>query len=290
MTRVLDFVKMQGAGNDFVVLDGVGRPLPRVEAFARRLCDRRFGVGADQLLVLRDATPRADVRLEIYNADGSAAEMCANGLRTVHRYLRDRGRTPGDSIAIETPAGVVRTRWSEPDRVTADMGRPVLAPAKIPTFLGSGDGPVIDAPLELAGERVHVTCLSMGNPHAVVFVPDVDSVPLDTLGPAIEHHPSFPSRTNVELVEVASRARLRQRTWERGSGETLACGSGACAAAVAGILRGICDRRVTVSLQGGDLEVSWEADDAPVLLTGPAEPVFTGRIELEEPGSSRGST
>ncbi len=291
MTRPVELVKMEGAGNDFVVLDAAAGDVPRIDAaLAGRLCDRRLGVGADQLLVLREPSDRADVRMEIWNADGSPASMCANGVRAVHVYLRDRGRAPSEWLRVETPSGVVRSRWRGGGRVATEMGRPVFAPAKIPTSLGSGDGPVVDAPLDLDGRTLRVTCLSMGNPHAVLFVgDDVDAVPVEVLGPRIERHPSFPDRANVEFVEVTSRGRVRQRTWERGSGETLACGSGACAAAVAAILRGATDRRVVVSLRGGELEVSWEADDAPVVLCGPATEVFTGRIELGEGPGRRAS-
>lgn len=279
MSRLLEFAKMHGAGNDFVVLDGIAQSLPPLPQLARELADRHFGIGADQVLVVRESNA-ADFRMEIYNADGSQVEMCANGVRCVAKYLRDRGLTRGEEISIETLAGVVRPRWVGRDRVCVDMGRPVLSPAKIPTLLGSGDGPVIDAPLDLDGERLRVSCVSMGNPHAVLFVDDVDVAPVERVGPRIEHHPSFPSRVNVEFVEVRARDRLHQRTWERGTGETLACGSGACAAAVASILTGRSDRAVRVSLRGGELEIAWESDAASVLMTGPAAEVYSGRIEV----------
>ena len=279
MSRELEFTTMHGTGNDFVVLDGTRQPLPRLDAVARQLADRHFGIGADQILVVRESES-ADFRMEIYNADGSQVEMCANGIRCLYKYLRDRGLTRADQIAIETLSGVVHPRWRGGDRISVDMGRPILAPGKIPTLLAEGDGPVIDAPLDVEGETLRVSCVSMGNPHAVVFVEDVDAAPVARLGRRIERHPSFPNRVNVEFAEVCARDRVRQRTWERGTGETLACGSGACAVAVASILTDRCDRRVHVSLRGGELEIAWQHDADSVVMTGPAAEVFTGRIEV----------
>jgi diaminopimelate epimerase len=270
---------MHGAGNDFVVLDGIRDALPPIAPIAARLCDRHFGIGADQLLVVRPSQA-ADFRMEIWNADGSQVEMCANGIRCFFKYLRDAGHTRAAEIGVETLSGVVRPRWVGPDLVTVDMGRPILAPAKIPTRLGHGDGPVLDATLEVAGERLSVSSLSMGNPHAVLYVEDPERAPVERLGPAIERHPAFPNRVNVEFVTTIGRSVLRQRTWERGTGETLACGSGACAAAVVSILRGVTDRRVRVELRGGNLEIAWPADDASVEMTGPAAHVFEGRIAV----------
>jgi diaminopimelate epimerase len=278
MTRTLEFTKMHGAGNDFVVLDGRSDELPGLDRLARRLADRRFGIGADQILVVRPSRS-ADFRMDIWNADGSRAEMCANGIRAFYEYVRQRGLTAADEITVETLAGVVRPRRAGEGRVRVEMGRPVLEPAKIPTTL-PGAAPLLEAPLEVDGEVVRVSCVSMGNPHAVLFVPDVDAAPVERLGPRIEHHPAFPNRVNVEFVEVVARDRVRQRTWERGAGETLACGSGACAVAVACVLGGRTDRRLRVVLRGGELEIEWERDDAPVVMTGPALRVFTGRIEI----------
>jgi diaminopimelate epimerase len=276
----LRFTKMHGAGNDFVVLDGIRDALPPLAPLAARLCDRHFGIGADQLLVVRPSQA-ADFRMEIWNADGSQVEMCANGIRCFYLYLRDAGHTRAQELAVETLSGVVRPRWAGPGRVTVDMGRPILAPAKIPTRLGSGDGPVLDVPLEAAGQALRVSSVSMGNPHCVVFVDDPETAPVERLGPAIERHEAFPNRVNVEFVAPIGRSGLRQRTWERGAGETLACGSGACAAAVVSILRGVTERRVQVDLRGGQLEIAWPADDAHVEMTGPAAHVFEGRIRIE---------
>jgi diaminopimelate epimerase len=271
---------MHGAGNDFVVLDGVRDALPPIEPIAARLCDRHLGVGADQLLVVRSASGAADFRMEIFNADGSQVEMCANGIRAFYKYLRDHGHTDCDEIGVETLSGVVRPRWAGEDRVTVDMGLPVLAPAKIPTTIATGEGPVLDVPLEIEGETLLVSSASMGNPHAVVYVDDPDATPVERWGRAIETHSAFPNRTNVEFVRVDRRDRITQRTWERGTGETLACGSGACAVAVVSMLRGVVDREVRIALRGGTLEIRWPDDGAHVEMTGPAAEVFVGRFPL----------
>ncbi len=279
---------MHGAGNDFVMLDGIRAELPEMESFARRIGHRQLGVGCDQILVARQ--PRdpetADFRMEIYNQDGSQVEMCGNGIRAFFKYLRDRGYTDADELRVETLGGVVRPRWAGEDLVRVDMGRPVLTPAKIPTTLSgrdpAGDGPVLDVTLHLEGRAddaaVIVSSVSMGNPHAVVVVDDVEEAPVASLGPEIECHPAFPARTNVEFIEIVSRSHVRQRTWERGVGETLACGSGACAVGVTSILRDAVDPALRVELRGGDLEIEWAGGDASVFMTGPAAEVFTGRF------------
>jgi diaminopimelate epimerase len=271
---------MHGAGNDFVVLDGLREELPPLEPLAARLCDRHFGIGADQLLVVRPSQA-ADFRMQIFNADGSQVEMCANGIRCFYKYLRDRGHTDADEIGVETLSGVVRPRWAGEGRVKVDMGRPVLEPTKIPTILGGGEGPVLDVPLEVEGETLAVSSVSMGNPHAVIVVPDPDATPVERLGPRIERHPAFPNRVNVEFVTPLAQGRIRQRTWERGTGETLACGSGACAAAVVTMLRGVPDRELVVELRGGELEIAWQGGDAHVLMTGPAAEVYTGVFPIQ---------
>lgn len=281
MSRTIAFAKMHGAGNDFVVLDGIRQELPPLEPRVRRWSDRHRGIGFDQLLVVRPSST-ADFRMEIWNADGSQVEMCANGIRAFFKYLRDAGHTDRDAVRVETLGGVVEPRWAGDDRVTVDMGPPVLAPAKIPTRLGdgTGDGPVLDAPLDVDGRTLPVSSLSMGNPHAVVYVEDVDTAPVAALGAAIERHPAFPNRVNVEFVQVVSRDHVRQRTWERGTGETLACGSGACATAVASILRGVTGPEVAVELRGGTLEIRWAGDGHSVFMTGPAAHVFDGHIAI----------
>ncbi len=283
----IPFTKMHGAGNDFVVLDGLRDRLPAdMAAFARRVADRHFGVGFDQLLVVRRSSD-ADFRMEIYNPDGSQVEMCANGIRAFFKYLRDRGHTDAEEVGVETLSGVVRPRWAGDDNVTVDMARPILEPAKIPTRLGGGEGPVLDVALDVPPDlsldgsgRVIVSSASMGNPHAVVVVDDVDTAPVAALGAHIENHPAFPNRVNVEFIQVIDRTHIRQRTWERGTGETLACGSGACAVAVTSMLRGAVDRKVTIELRGGVLEIEWANDTAHVFMTGPAKEVFTAEIPL----------
>ena len=220
--------------------------------------------------------------MAIRNADGSSAEMCANGIRAFFKYLRDRGLTSKDEIRVETPAGVVTPRWLGGDRVEVEMTRPVLDPEKIPTRLRAADGslPLLEVPLEVGGRSFRVTPVSMGNPHCVIFVDDPADFPLESWGPRIENHPAFPERTNVEFVAARSHVELQQRTWERGTGETLACGSGACASAVAAVLTGRTDREVRVHLPGGILEVRWPEDDGPVRLLGPAAHVFDGELEF----------
>jgi diaminopimelate epimerase len=287
VSRSVEFSKMHGAGNDFVVLDGRASDLPPLDDFCRAYAHRQFGIGFDQLLVVRDSDV-ADFRMEIWNAEGAEVEMCGNGIRAFLKYLRDRGVSSADELRVETLGGVVTPRWMGDDRVAVDMGRPILAPAKVPTTLGAGDEPVVDVPLPLDGAEVRVTCVSMGNPHAVVIVENVDTTPVADLGPLIENHVAFPNRTNVEFVEAAGRERFRQRTWERGVGETLACGSGACAVGVATQLLGMAEPAIAIELRGGELEISWDAPDASVMMTGPAAQVFEGRAPWP-PDHRRGS-
>ncbi|MDG2050690.1 MAG: diaminopimelate epimerase [Myxococcota bacterium] len=285
----LAFTKMHGAGNDFVVLDGLRDALPKdLSTFSQRIAHRQFGIGCDQVLVVRSSR-QADFRMEIFNPDGSQVEMCANGIRAFYKYLRDHGHTDQDEIGVETLSGVVRPRWADVDQVRVDMAQPILVPTEIPTTLGEGQGPVLEVPIEVPADRagdgpgpVYVSSVSMGNPHAVIEVPDVDAAPVETLGAFIEHHPAFPNRVNVEFISIESRQRIRQRTWERGTGETLACGSGACAVAVTAMLRGVVDRQVTVALRGGELLIEWADDNAHVYMTGPATEVYVGHIPLRD--------
>jgi diaminopimelate epimerase len=245
-------------------------------AFARFALDRRLGIGGDQLLLVKPSRD-ADFTMLIRNADGSSAQMCANGIRAFAKYLRDRGLTRADAIRVETLAGIVTPRFVGADQVEVEMTRPVLEPAKIPTGL-PGAAPLVDVPLDVGGERLRVCAVSMGNPHCVIFVDDPEHFPVERLGPQIEHHEAFPERVNVEFVGVVSRRELVQRTWERGSGETLACGSGACAVGVAAVLSGRAERDVSIRLRGGTLRIRWPADDGPVYMTGPAAHVFDGEI------------
>ncbi|HTO07218.1 MAG TPA: diaminopimelate epimerase [Myxococcota bacterium] len=275
--RRIPFSKMHGAGNDLVIVDCLaGDPVSDWAAFARFALDRRLGVGGDQLLLVRPSR-EADFAMAIRNADGSQAEMCANGIRAFTKYVRDKGLTGADRIRVETLAGVVTPRWLGDDQVEVEMTRPVFEPEKIPTRL-TGRPPLVDVPLEVDGERLRVTTLSMGNPHCVVFVDDPEEFPVTRLGPRIERHEAFPERVNVEFVAVRGPGELVQRTWERGSGETLACGSGACATGVAAVLSGRASRDVSIRLRGGVLRIRWPADDGPVYMTGPAAHVFDGEL------------
>lgn len=275
----IPFVKMQGTGNDFVLidclLDGMLRSLD-YPALSRTLCDRRFGIGADQVLLVWPSET-ADVQMKIFNADGSEVEMCGNGIRCLARYLWDRGFAQGERIAVETAAGIIRPEKAG-DLVRVNMGEPVLDARQIPVNL---DGQVIDYPLQIEDRTFRITCVSMGNPHAVILVNDLDSGDVTTYGPLIERHELFPKRVNVEFVRVAGPERLEMRVWERGSGETLACGTGASAAAVAANLLGAAGRSVQVSLRGGDLGIEWQPDNR-VFMTGPAEEVFEGTITLKQ--------
>ncbi len=279
----LEFTKMHGAGNDVVILDGLRDALPEIDPIASFLLDRRLGIGGDQLLVARPATSsEAPFRMEIWNPDGSRAEMCANGIRAFYVWLRESGHTAEDVVPIETLKGVVTPRHAGPGLVEVDMGQPILQPEKVPTTLrGSGpDAPALDVEIEAAGERLRASAISIGNPHCVVYVDSVDAVEIERLGPALENHPAFPNRTNVEFVEIVSQRQLRQRTWERGTGETLACGSGACAVGVASMLLGHTEREVGITLRGGELRIGWPDDGASITMTGPAVHVYRGRVDL----------
>jgi diaminopimelate epimerase len=280
----LRFTKMQGAGNDFIVLDGMRAPVQLTPAQARRLADRRYGVGADQILVVeRSDTPGIDFRYRIYNASGDEVEHCGNGARCFVRYVHERGYTDQRAVRVETVNNVLELRERDDGRVTVDMNRPIFEHARIPF-----DGRGLDARREGGFELwpladvdgVEVAVLSMGNPHAVQRVADVDTAPVATLGPLVEGHARFPRRVNAGFLQVVSPREVRLRVYERGAGETLACGTGACAAVVAGIRLGWLERRVDVHTRGGDLLIEWPADDASVLMTGPAEFVFEGEIEL----------
>jgi diaminopimelate epimerase len=273
------FTKMHGAGNDFVVFDGVSRPIRLAPEKIRRLADRHFGVGCDQvLLVERPTVAGADFRYRIFNADGGEVEQCGNGARCFVRFVRDRRLTAKDEIAVETAAGMIYPRLEADGAVSVNMGVPRFEPAEVPFEAGARE--TVYA-LEVDGRKVGVSVLSLGNPHAVQLVPDVDAAPVSTQGPRIERHPRFPRRVNAGYMQVVDRGHIRLRVYERGAGETLACGSGACAAAVAGRQRGLLDDKVEVKLPGGTLRVSWAGEGQPVWLTGPAITVFEGTIDLD---------
>ncbi len=276
----LAFTKMQGAGNDFVVLDGVSRELALSPAQLRRLADRHFGVGCDQILLVQaPRTAGTDFRYRIFNADGGEVEQCGNGARCFVRFVRERGLTAKSEIRVETAAGIISPKMEADGEVTVNMGAPVFEAKRVP-FLAEGDALVQS--LAVGGASVDITAVSMGNPHAVQIVADVDGAPVLTQGPLIERHARFPQRVNAGYMQIEDRGRIRLRVYERGTGETLACGTGACAAVAAGIRRGLLDARVRVSTRGGDLTIRWEGGDNPVLMTGPAVTVFEGEIEIDE--------
>ncbi len=274
----LRFTKMQGLGNDFVVIDATRQGLEPTPEQIRRLADRRFGVGCDQVLVV-GPPPTADVEFEyrIYNADGGEVEQCGNGARCFARFVRDKGLTRSRRIPVHTRGGRIVLEVRDDGQVTVDMGVPRLAPEALPM---RADGPGPRHRLDVDGRQIELTAVSMGNPHAVIQVDEVAHAPVHTLGPALERHRRFPRGVNVGFMEIRGRDRIGLRVWERGAGETLACGTGACAAVVAGRLAGRLDTRVTVELPGGRLQVEWAGGDRPVWMTGPAETVFEGEIEL----------
>ncbi|TMG82511.1 MAG: diaminopimelate epimerase [Betaproteobacteria bacterium] len=280
MAQRLHFTKMQGLGNDFVVLDGVREKIELEPAAIRRLADRHFGVGCDQvLLVEKPSRPDVDFRYRIFNADGGEVEQCGNGARCFVQFVRARGLTDKRTIRVETAGGIIEPTVTADDQVTVDMGRPVFRAADIPLVGGTG---AIVEPLEVDGTTVMISALSLGNPHAVQSVDDVDAAPVTTQGPRIEAHPRFPKRVNAGYMQVIDRVNIRLRVWERGVGETLSCGSGACAAAVAGIRRGLIDSPVRVATRGGALTIAWGGDGAPVMMTGPAQTVFEGEWNVPE--------
>ena len=274
----LKFSKMHGLGNDFVVLDGFSQPIDLSAEQLRYLADRHFGVGCDQiLLVEKPSQPGVDFRYRIFNADGGEVEQCGNGARCFVRFVHDQGLTDKAEIRVETMSGVIGPRLEANGLVTVDMGVPVFEPERIPFVSPTGE---IVQKLMVGDREVMITALSMGNPHAVQVVPDVDRAPVERDGPQIESHPRFPQRVNAGFMEIVDRHAVRLRVYERGAGETLACGTGACAAVVAGISRGLVDSPVRVETRGGELNIAWNGAGTPVLMTGPAVTVFSGEIEL----------
>ena len=273
----MKFTKMHGAGNDYIYVDCFTEDVPRdIARLAVAMSDRHKGIGADGLILI-GPSEKADVRMRMFNADGSEAEMCGNGIRCVAKYAYDHGISRKDRLAVETGRGVLalqlETAQGKVSRVRVNMGQPILEGAKIPTTL-TGDPPVRQK-LSAAGREFEVTCVSMGNPHCVTFVDDLNDDWVLRVGPEVERHPAFPRRVNAEFIQLVSPGEFRMRVWERGSGETQACGTGACAAAVAGVLAGLTERRVVAHLPGGDLELEW-APGGEVFLTGPAVEVFSG--------------
>ena len=274
----IKFTKMQGLGNDFVVLDGVSQPLDLSAEQYRALGDRHFGVGCDQILLVERATqPGVDFRYRIFNNDGGEVEQCGNGARCFARFVYAKGLTEKREIRVETAKGIIGPKLEADGEVTVDMGAPFLLPAEIPFV---ADAQAVIYPLDVAGKSYDISAVSMGNPHAVQVVDDVDSFPVASVGAAIEVHPRFPQKVNAGFMQIINRAAIRLRVFERGAGETLACGTGACAAVVSGILRGLLDDTVRVSTRGGELTIRWQGPGQPVLMTGPAVIVFEGEIEI----------
>ena len=280
---LLSFTKMHGLGNDFMVVDAISQPFRLRPEMIRKLADRHFGIGFDQLLVVEPpGLPDVDFRYRIFNADGSEVEQCGNGARCFARFVRDQRLTNRRVIRVQTAGGVIELKVGREGWVTVNMGVPELNPAAIPF---AADERQVVYPVEVDGQVVELTAVSMGNPHGVLLVDDVDTAPVETLGPVLERHPRFPARANIGFLQVIDRGRARLRVFERGSGETLACGSGACAAVVAGQLRGLLDNQVRITLPGGDLVVEWQGEGAPVMMEGPTARVFDGQIRL--PGENR---
>jgi len=269
----LRFTKMQGLGNDFVVLDGVRQRVDLDASAVRAIADRRFGVGCDQVLVVEAARGDADFRYRIFNADGGEVEQCGNGARCFVVFVREHGLTDKREIRVETAGGLIVPHLDDDGRVTVDMGVPRFRPEDVP-FLGGTGAP--EETVDVAGVPVRMSVLSMGNPHAVQRVADVDAAPVASQGPVIENHARFPSRVNAGYMQVVDRVTIRLRVWERGAGETLACGTGACAAVAAGIRLGLLDSPVRVITRGGELTIAWRGEGAPVMMTGPASTVYEG--------------
>jgi diaminopimelate epimerase len=277
MTK-LKFTKMHGAGNDFVVIDGVRQDIYLAPEQLRLIADRHFGIGCDQILVVkRSNTDEADFRYLIFNADGGEVEQCGNGARCFVRFVHDHKLTSKREIVVETKGGLISPRLEDDGRVTVNMGAPIFEAARIPF---TSDSDAVIQPLEVNGETVQITAVSIGNPHAVQVVEEVEHADVLTMGALIEHHPRFPRRVNAGFMQVVDRGHIKLRVYERGAGETMSCGTGACAAVVAGIQRGLLDTVVQVATHGGVLTISWAGAGAPVLMTGPAITVFEGEINL----------
>lgn len=275
---ILKFTKMHGAGNDFVVVDATRAPLTLDAPNIRRLADRHVGIGFDQMLVVEPArNPDTDFYYRIFNADGGEVSQCGNGARCFVRYVHDRGLSAKNAIRVETRSGIIEPRLEKDGRITVNMGVPIFEPAGVPFV---ADRRASTYALEVDGRNLEISAVSMGNPHAVQVVPDVAAAPVSSEGPLIERHPRFPERVNAGFMQIVDRRHIKLRVFERGAGETLSCGTGACAAVVAGIARGLLDSTVTVDTRGGVLEIAWPGEAQPVTMTGPAQSVFEGEIEV----------
>lgn len=275
----LKFTKMHGAGNDYIYIDAISQGIDNPSELAVKLSNRNFGIGSDGLVLILPSEI-CDFRMQMFNSDGSEAEMCGNASRCVGKYVYDNGLTAKSEITLETGAGIKYITLLEGDsksrKVTVDMGEPILNPDLIP--VKAVGEPVLNLPLSVDGKSWEITCVSMGNPHAVIFTTGIKDLDLPVIGPEFEKHPIFPRKTNTEFIEVIDRRTLNMRVWERGAGETLACGTGACAAAVAAILNDYCDRKIKIHLLGGDLEIEWSKENNHVYMTGEAVTVFEGEL------------
>ena len=285
----MKFTKMQGCGNDYVYVNGFEEKIASEEkpALARRISDRHFGVGSDGIIFI-NPSKIADFEMEMYNGDGSRAEMCGNGIRCVGKYVYDHGMTDGKEFTVESFGAikhltVVEEEDGKAKTLRVDMGSPILEAEKVPVspayFYVDAAASVVDAPIEVDGKTYQVTCVSMGNPHAVVFIDDTAGLPIESIGPKFENHQAFPNRINTEFVQVIDKGYVKMRVWERGSGETLACGTGCCATAVACILNGKTDNKVTVEVLGGKIDIEWDRGKNVIYMTGPGVTVFTGEYE-----------
>ncbi len=275
-SKALKFVKMHGLGNDFIVLDALKAKLPPIKKLAKQMCDRRAGIGADQILVLV-ASKKADFGMQIFNADGSEVEMCGNGLRCLAKFIIDNKLSKKTELTIETASGIQKITALPKNLFTVNMGEPALRAPEIPVKL---NGRVINRTIRIEGGEFRVTCVNMGNPHCVLFIDDLENYGVAKTGAMIERSKLFPKKTNVEFVKLVDDNTIEMRVWERGAGETLACGSGACAAVVASVLNGYTKRKVRVKLAMGHLDIEWDRESHHVLMTGPAETVFEGSIEV----------
>jgi len=274
----LSFTKMQGLGNDFVVIDAYSQPASLTNSQIKQIADRHFGVGCDQLLLVeKPVSPSADFRYRIFNADGGEVEQCGNGARCFVRFVHDKGLTNKSQICVETASGIIYPKLEDNGLVTVDMGAPRFEPTQIPFV---ADEIAATYPLQVGNEVVTISSISMGNPHAVQVVPDAEAAPVEIQGPIIEKHERFPQRVNAGFMQIMDEHHIKLRVFERGAGETLACGTGACAAAVAGIQLGKLQSPVNVKMRGGELSISWEGENTPVMMTGPAVTVFEGQLSL----------
>ena len=277
----MKFTKMHGISNDYIYINGATEKIYNPSDVAIKLSDRHTGIGSDGIVMILPSKT-CDFRMRMFNSDGSEAEMCGNASRCVGKYVYDKGLTKKTKVSLETLAGKkilnLHVVDGKVDTVTVDMGEPILRGVDIPTIF---DLPtVVSQPIVVSGKKILTTCVSMGNPHSVVYVDDVDSLDLEKIGPSYECHPAFPHKTNTEFVEIISRNEVKMRVWERGAGETMACGTGACAVSVASVLNGFTDRDVRVKLRGGDLQIKWDDDDNHVYMTGPATTVYEGDVEI----------